>query len=80
MILNTKFLNNLFKEFKCNETPPFDFVIHFAGLKSAEESVNEPLKYWNVNLIGTLNLLEIMNLFKCYTLVFSSSAYIYEPT
>ena len=26
-----------------NPSTPFDFVIHFAGLKSAEESVNEPL-------------------------------------
>ena len=75
------YLHNLFNEFYVNESlyPPFDFVIHFAGLKSAEESVNEPLKYWNSNLIGTLNLLETMHDFKCYSLVFSSSAYIYEP-
>lgn len=38
----------------------FDAVIHFAGLKAVGESVKEPLLYYNNNLIGTINLLEVM--------------------
>ncbi len=57
----------------------FSSVIHFAGLKSTEESIKEPLKYWEVNLNSTLSLLASMNRFDCNTLVFSSSATIYDP-
>jgi len=41
----------------------FDSVIHFAGLKAVGESVSEPLKYYDNNLVGTLNLLKLMNEF-----------------
>ncbi len=58
---------------------PIEAVIHFAGLKSVEESVSEPLKYWEVNINSTLNLLSTMKKFNCSTLVFSSSATIYRP-
>ena len=52
-------------------------VIHFAGLKSVKESMFDPLLYWQVNLQGSLNLLEIMKKYSCNTFVFSSSATIY---
>ncbi len=52
-------------------------VIHLAGLKSVNESINLPLKYWDYNFQGTINLLKIMNKFDCRRLVFSSSASIY---
>ena len=29
---------------------PITSVIHFAGLKSVEESVNNPFLYWEVNV------------------------------
>ncbi len=54
-----------------------DGVIHFAGLKSVKESVKNPLKYWDVNVKGTINLLNIMELHDCNSIVFSSSATIY---
>ena len=55
-------------------------VIHFAGLKSVKESESEPLKYWDVNFGGTLNLIQVMDKFNCRKIVFSSSATIYgEP-
>ncbi|RRT83313.1 hypothetical protein B296_00017982 [Ensete ventricosum] len=38
----------------------FDAVIHFAGLKAVGESVKNPLLYYNNNLIGTINLFEVM--------------------
>jgi len=52
-------------------------VIHFAGFKAVGESVSDPLKYYQNNLISTLNLLEVMNKYGCYQLVFSSSATVY---
>ena len=55
-----------------------DAVIHFAGLKAVSESVNEPIKYWETNLLGSINLLKIMDRFNCNTLIFSSSASIYS--
>ncbi len=55
-----------------------DGVIHFAGVKAVAESVVNPLKYWKVNVSGTINLLEVMKKFNCYNLVFSSSATIYK--
>ena len=71
-----KFLEHVFEEFKYNNKS-FDSVVHFAGLKSVEDSVNNPLKYWDLNINSTLCVLEIMNKFKCYNFVFSSSATIY---
>ena len=55
----------------------FDAVIHFAGLKAVGESVNEPLKYYQNNIVGTLNLLHSMDAAGVRTLVFSSSATVY---
>ncbi len=55
-------------------------VIHFAGLKSVGESVVEPLKYYDNNVVGTLRLLQAMRNCGLRTLVFSSSATVYgEP-
>ena len=53
-------------------------VIHFAGLKSVSESISKPLKYWENNVIGTINLLKIMGKYNCKTIVFSSSATVYK--
>ncbi|MFS0861478.1 UDP-glucose 4-epimerase GalE [Fredinandcohnia sp. 179-A 10B2 NHS] len=52
-------------------------VIHFAGLKAVGESVQIPLHYYNNNIVGTLNLCELMEKYKVYNLVFSSSATVY---
>ena len=52
-------------------------VLHFAGLKSTSESVINPIKYWDQNLISTITLLKVMNKFNCKNLVFSSSATVY---
>ena len=64
-------LENVFKE--------NDFVaaIHFAGLKAVGESVENPLMYYQNNLISTLNLIELMEKYKVNNLVFSSSATVY---
>ncbi|GJM99077.1 hypothetical protein PR202_ga16142 [Eleusine coracana subsp. coracana] len=55
----------------------FDAVIHFAGLKAVGESVQNPLLYYDYNVVGTINLLEVMAAHGCKKLVFSSSAAVY---
>ena len=55
-------------------------VLHFAGLKSVSESVIKPIDYWDVNLFGTKNLIEVMAKYDCFKLVFSSSATVYGST
>ena len=55
----------------------FDCCIHFAGLKAVGESVQKPLLYYENNIGGTINLLNMMDKYKCYSIVFSSSATVY---
>ena len=52
-------------------------VIHFAGLKSGAESIDEPGLYLNNNIISTFNLLNAMEKYGVHKLVFSSSATVY---
>jgi len=56
---------------------PITAVVHFAGLKAVGESVREPLRYWDVNLCGSRQLLEAMQGHGCRSLVFSSSCTVY---
>lgn len=52
-------------------------VIHFAGLKAVGESVEQPLKYYDNNINGTIILCEVMAEHQCKSIVFSSSATVY---
>ena len=54
-----------------------DSVIHFAGLKAVGESVEQPLRYYDNNIAGSLVLFETMAKFGVKSLVFSSSATVY---
>jgi UDP-glucose 4-epimerase len=54
-----------------------DAVIHFAGLKAVGESNDVPLRYYQTNVSGTMNLLSAMDAAKCRRIVFSSSATVY---
>lgn len=54
-----------------------DAVIHFAGLKAVGESVSMPLEYYHNNVVGTINLLDVMRKSGCKRMVFSSSATVY---
>lgn len=56
---------------------PCESVIHFAGLKSIGESTNNPLKYYDNNVIGTLRVLEVMASNNVRFMLFSSSATVY---
>jgi UDP-glucose 4-epimerase len=57
-----------------------DYVVHFAGFKAVGESVKYPIKYYQNNLISTLNLIEIMDKYKQKKLIFSSSSTVYGIT
>ncbi|MFE4350602.1 UDP-glucose 4-epimerase GalE [Peribacillus butanolivorans] len=75
-IYNISLLNTteLEKVFKRNN---IEAVIHFAGLKAVGESVKSPLFYYKNNIIGSINLFELMQKYLVKRLVFSSSATVY---
>lgn len=52
-------------------------VIHFAGLKSVGESVEQPLRYYENNVLGSMQLFKTMLAHNVKTIVFSSSATVY---
>ena len=54
-----------------------DAVVHFAGLKAVGESVAQPLRYYENNVVGTTVLLDAMNRHDVKRIVFSSSATVY---
>ena len=70
-ILDKEKLEEVFKE---ND---IDAVIHFAGLKAVGESVSIPLKYYENNISGSINLYQLMEKYNVNNLVFSSSATVY---
>ena len=58
----------------------FEGIIHFAAYKAVGESVQNPLKYYQNNLSGLINILNKMLEFGVKNLVFSSSCTVYgEP-
>ncbi|BBN82936.1 UDP-glucose 4-epimerase [Pseudoalteromonas sp. A25] len=70
-ILDKDFLAEVFAQYDINQ------VIHFAGLKAVGESVRKPIEYYQVNVQGTLTLLDAMRDANVFKLVFSSSATVY---
>ena len=70
-IRDSNALDKIFNTFKP------EAVIHFAGLKAVGESVVEPLKYYEINVGGSISLLTAMSKAGCDNIVFSSSATVY---
>lgn len=71
---DTEILNKVFTENN------IDSVIDFAAYSLVGESMTEPLKYFNNNVYGTINLLEAMKEHNVKYIVFSSTAATYgEP-
>lgn len=67
-------LDKLFSKYK------FDAVVHFAAFAAVGESVTNPQKYYQNNVVGTLNLLAAMKTHGVNKIVFSSTCATYgEP-
>ncbi len=62
---------NIFKKYE------IDSVIHFAGLKSVAESIQNPDLYYQNNIFGTNCLLDVMTDHGVEKIIFSSSATVY---
>ena len=70
-INKTEKLVEIFREFNP------DLVIHLAGFKFVNESINNPMLYYHNNLTGTVSLLKSMEEAECNNILFSSSATVY---
>lgn len=56
----------------------FDAVVHMAAHVSVEESVNDPLKYFQNNVANTINVLMCCREFSVKHFIFSSTAVVYN--
>ena len=70
-VRDAQLLNKIFSDYNIQG------VIHFAGLKAVGESCEQPLMYYNNNIISTLILCQAMETAGVKKLVFSSSATVY---
>lgn len=70
-ICDSQALSQIFEQHK------IEAVVHFAGLKAVGESCELPLHYYQNNVAGTINLLQVMEKYGVKKLVFSSSATVY---
>ncbi len=58
-------------------TVNFDCIVHLAARAGVRPSIKEPLLYSEVNVLGTLNLLELAREFDVRQFVFASSSSVY---
>lgn len=58
----------------------FDAVMHFAAKKAVGESEDNPSLYFENNVVGSLNILRIMEKYGISQIIFSSTAAVYDPT
>lgn len=70
-------LSDAFAVAQMFEEERFDAVVHFAGLKAVGESVAEPLRYYEKNLLTTIVLVREMIRNEVKQMIFSSSATVY---
>jgi UDP-glucuronate 4-epimerase len=60
-----------------DQAGPVDAVVHLAALAGVRPSLQEPARFWEVNVIGTLNLLAALRGRGVGRLVFASSSSVY---
>ncbi|MCB2361721.1 GDP-mannose 4,6-dehydratase [Clostridium estertheticum] len=70
-IRDTNFLTKIFSLYK------IDIVIHLAAMAGVRPSIINPFLYNEVNMAGTLNLLELCNKYKINKFIFASSSSVY---
>jgi UDP-glucose 4-epimerase len=54
-----------------------DYVFHLAALADLVPSINNPTKYFNSNVVGTLNVLKLSKYYKIKKLVYTASSSCY---
>ena len=70
-ITNIPELENVFKNYT------FSTVIHIAGKAFVQESFSNIEEYYNVNVVGTINVLNMMVKYNVPNIIFSSSCSVY---
>lgn len=61
----------------CFNANEIDLVIHLAAKAGIRPSIADPKEYYDVNVIGTLNLLETMRKYDVKKMIFASSSSVY---
>jgi len=69
-ILSNREVNNAVKN--------HDYVYNFAGLSDLNQSINKPIDSVNLNILGTVNILEACKNFKIKKFIFASTIYVYS--
>ena len=64
-------LEDIFSKNKINQ------VVHLAAQAGVRHSIQDPKLYYDVNVTGTLNILETMRKFACKKMIFGSSSSVY---
>lgn len=54
-----------------------DVIIHLAAMAGVRNSIDKPHLYYDVNVMGTLNILEAMRIHKIKNMIFASSSSVY---
>ena len=70
-LLSTDDLERLFGAFE------FDAVMHFSALSIVGDSTRDPANYYRNNILGAINLLDVMRAHKVNRFIFSSTAAVY---
>ncbi len=70
-VRDMNFLDSIF------ENHGIEAIIHFAAKKAVGESMHMPLKYYDVNVSGLVNLLKIVEKYSIKKFIFSSSCTVY---
>lgn len=73
-VIDIRDLENLKKVFENNR---IDIVIHLAAMAGVRPSIEDPLLYQDVNVRGTMNILECCRVFKVKKFVMASSSSVY---
>jgi UDP-glucuronate 4-epimerase len=70
-INDTNLLYDIFENYNINT------VVHLAAMAGVRQSIADPIKYVDVDIRGTVNILECSNKFKVNKLIFASSSSVY---
>ena len=75
-IRDEKLLDHIFTAFK------IDTVVHIAALAGVRKSIENPLEYVDIDIKGTVNLLELSRIYKIKKFIYASTSSVYglNPT